>query len=415
MRTAIPRVSSVVLRTHLAAFFFFALFLRPSLASDPQWQFDLISATETASTNDQLLVVVQFDADCLSNARNSKELGIYQQSAIGSDTKAWLQKHATLAAENIGEPSNLTLLQPRMSRSEPPANLAELAAFHAEAQSPGNAITWLCRPDGVVLSCLVGYPEDHNLFETIAKQANGIRQLSNVTPNDLKTIRQWHLDQVQPTDRQLYGEWLKKVRRTGKPTRERKMSAAVRALGETRSQRIRQRFGSDLSEEQISSLTRRFSQHASIEQRLIHLLLADFPGIKLSELQSLLWANVADVTFWKPDATSMTNWLAQATTAGKPIILRIPDSREKLPSWPSSEKATELREQFMIRTASLADVAFAVKVLDTDPLTLFKSKTPTFFIADIQTKSSKLLTRTDSKTKLTKQIQQISNLSKQGK
>lgn len=415
----------MLLRAHFAAVIFFVVGLRPCFGADSQWQFNLYAAADLASTNDRLLVVVQFDADCLSDVRDSNELTFYETAAVGPITNDWLRNRAVLVAENIGQPSNLTFENHKNRRPSALARSSGPVSSRPRFSPSGTSITWLCQPDGVVLSCFVGYPEDQIFLQFIASQATEIYQQMHVAPNQSERLRQWHLERVQSTDRELFATWLRKVPRSGKTTRERKISAAVHALAQTRAQRIRQRFGSGWSEEQILNLAQSFSQHASFEQPLIHLLLAEIPDAKLNELQDLLWSELTDTRFWKPDTNSLTKWLneveneevesGEVENATKPIILRIPDSRQKLPRWPTSEQSNELQEQFKTRPASLADVAFVARELNVGPLSVSKRKTPTFFIAEANSKTGILLTRNGSKATLTKHMRRISDLSKQGK
>jgi len=393
----------MVLRTHLLASVFFALILRPCLANDLQWQFDLISATETASVDDKLLIVVQFDNDFLQSPKHSKELETYTQHVFSSATDNWLQDHAVLVSENVGRPSNLVW---EAGRKKPSVSSASSPHF-------GNTITWLCRPDGTVLAFLIGYPDNSAILKSKIEDCQQAIQHAG-DPANFQQLQNWHLSQVESEDQQLFLQFFKKQLRRSKTPQAPPVDAAVSSFIETRQQRIEHRFGANWNKRQIQNLTNALAGHASVEHHLIHLMLAQLPETHFQSLQSAMWREAFNAEICTPNKSVLQKWLVAAEASSKQILLRIAGPNGKFPAWPSSDSAQELLEETTRLDVSLCDLALLANELGAGVIKIPKNSNPTFFLSTGAGKPCKLLTHVDSDSELTKQLSQISANHKEG-
>jgi hypothetical protein len=306
-----------------------------SAADGASWLADRALAAQKAAEQGKLLLVIDLGGDFLTDERTSAEARTYRSLAMSDRRVAdLLASRFIVTFRTVGPSASLQSVVPappsgdRKTKVQPRLNFP---SGEVPSRPSDFALGFVCTPSQRVLHFIPGLVSADALLAELTWAEACNRDRLRASPDEQEgAVRQRHLAAAAGAQRKTFLErfptkWDDTTKASaGKTPID--LAAAIAAAKNVRDRElvVRLKLNSSLSEEPMLAA---LAAHGELEPTLAHLVLAEFPLPKLSDIERRLYEIGLGQRFWQSSSARelLVAWWSEARKGMTPTLLIVRD------------------------------------------------------------------------------------------
>ncbi len=336
------------------------------------WLTDRAVAAKQAAQQRKLLLVVDLAEDFLVDPEANRRTSAFRSLAL-SDTRVreLLSSRFVVTIRHVGQS----------------ARVQRTIQFKGGPQPPTSdfALALVCLSSERVLHCIPGLLSPQELFRELQWAESCNEDRLRATPSAGRSIvRERHLTLVPAAQRKAFdklyaSKWTDEFELPLKQPSE-GFTAAIRTAQAVRDRILLDRLKANWpTDENKQTILAALAEHAGLEPTLPHLILAEFPLVRLADVERPLFEIASRQRFWQRAASreTLANWWRDVRRTAAPSLLVVSDdpfyaieSKDIEPlAWPSrdAQLAASLRS-FAVKAVTLDELAMLAADAGLDPI-----------------------------------------------